>query len=57
MARERTVFPEPDSPTMPSVLPWSSVSDTPCTARRGPRLVAKETLRSSTSSRVRPFTA
>ena len=23
MARERTVLPEPDSPTIPSVLPWS----------------------------------
>ena len=43
IARDRTVFPEPDSPTMPSVLPWSSVSDTPWTARSCPRLVAKET--------------
>ena len=25
IARESTVLPEPDSPTMPSVLPWSSV--------------------------------
>ena len=25
MARDSTVLPEPDSPTMPSVLPWSSV--------------------------------
>jgi len=43
IARDRTVFPEPDSPTMPSVLPWSSESDTPCTACTEPRLVAKET--------------
>ena len=51
MARDRTVLPEPDSPTMPSVLPWSSESDTPWTARTEPRLVAKDTYRSSTSSR------
>ena len=58
MARDSTVLPEPDSPTMPSVLPWSSVSDTPCTACSGPRLVAKETWRSSTSSSAsRPLTA
>ena len=52
MARDSTVLPEPDSPTMPSVLPWSSVSDTPWTAWTEPRLVAKETWRSSTSSKV-----
>ena len=49
-ARDSTVLPEPDSPTMPSVLPWSSVKDTPWTARSGPREVAKETRRSSTAS-------
>ncbi len=57
MARDSTVFPEPDSPTIPSVLPWSRVSDTPWTARSGPRPVAKETWRSSTSSSLRPLTA
>ena len=30
--RESTVLPEPDSPTMPSVRPRSSVNDTPSTA-------------------------
>ncbi len=57
MARESTVFPEPDSPTIPSVLPWSRERETPWTAWSGPRLVAKETWRSSTSSRRRPVTA
>ena len=57
MARESTVFPEPDSPTMPRVLPWSRVRLTPWTACSVPRLVAKETWRSSTSSSVRPLTA
>ena len=52
MARDSTVFPEPDSPTMPSVLPWARVSDTPWTACTEPRLVANETCRSSTSRRV-----
>ena len=50
IARDSTVLPEPDSPTMPSVLPWSSVNETPWTACSWPRLVAKETWRSSTSS-------
>ena len=57
IARDSTVLPEPDSPTMPSVLPWASVSDTPCTAWSRPREVAKETLRSSTSSSGGSLTA
>ena len=48
-ARDRTVLPDPDSPTTPRVFPCSSVKETPCTARTLPRLVVKETLRSSTS--------
>ena len=35
--RESTDLPEPDSPTMPSVLPRSSENDTPSTARTSPR--------------------
>ena len=49
MARDSTVLPEPDSPTTPRVFPCSRVNETPCTARRLPRLVAKDTSRSSTS--------
>ena len=49
MARESTVLPDPDSPTMPSVLPRSRVSETPWTARSSPWGVAKETRRSSTA--------
>ncbi len=52
MARDNTVLPEPDSPTMPRVLPWSRVNETPWTACSWPRLVANETCRSSTSRRV-----
>ena len=35
--RDSTDLPEPDSPTMPSVLPRSRVNDTPSTARTVPR--------------------
>ena len=49
--RERIVLPEPDSPTTPRVLPRSSVSDTPSTARTRPRAERKWVLRSRTSSR------
>ena len=40
---ERTVtdLPEPDSPTMPIVRPWSSEKDTPSTALSSPRSVVK----------------
>ena len=33
MVRARVLLPEPDSPTMPSVLPASSESETSSTAR------------------------
>ena len=49
--RERTVLPDPDSPTMPSVSPRPSSRDTPSTARTRPRGVANEVLRSVTLSR------
>ena len=45
-----TLFPEPDSPTTPSVLRGSSESETPSTARTTPSIVLKETWRSSISS-------
>ena len=34
--RDSTVFPEPDSPTIPNVFPRSSVNDTPSTDRTAP---------------------
>jgi len=45
-----TLFPEPDSPTMPSVSPGASEMDTPLTALTTPSSVRNETLRSRTSS-------
>ena len=45
-----TLLPEPDSPTMPSTCPASSVNETPSTARTRPFSVRNETLRSRTSS-------
>jgi hypothetical protein len=45
-----TDFPEPDSPTIPSVSPARSTKETPSTARTTPRCVSKRTDRSSTSS-------
>ena len=48
--RESTDLPEPDSPTMPSVLPRSSVSETPSTACTSPRGVLKKVWTPSTSS-------
>src|SRR5205807_6504663 len=47
-----TLFPEPDSPTIPSTSPFASVKDTPSTAFTTPSSVRKETLRSFTSSSV-----
>ena len=48
--RDSTVLPEPDSPTMPKVLPRSTDSETPSTARTVPRVVRKAVWRSSTTS-------
>ena len=53
MERERTVLPEPDSPTTPSVSPRRSVSETPSTAGSGPLGVMKVVRRSRTSRRIR----
>src|SRR6187431_934965 len=46
IARPTVVLPLPDSPTRPSVSPWSSVKDTPSTARTSP------VLRSSTPPNI-----
>ncbi len=46
-----TLLPEPDSPTMPSTSPGSSVNETPSTALTTPSSVRNETLRFLTSSR------
>ena len=48
--RDSTVLPEPDSPTMPSDRPRSSVNETPSTARTRPRGVLNDVRRSVTSS-------
>ena len=47
-----TVLPLPDSPTMPSVRPVSTLNDTPRTAFTTPSAVLKLTRRSDTSSRL-----
>src|SRR3954453_15299696 len=48
-----TLLPEPDSPTMPSVLPRSSLNDSPSTDLTTPSSVWKCTRRSSTSRKLR----
>ena len=45
-----TVFPEPDSPTIATVSPEFTVSDTPSTALTIPSSVGKETWRLSIES-------
>src|SRR5215831_11657914 len=44
-----TLLPEPDSPTMPSTSPSSTVKDRPSTAVTVPRRLRKRTVRSRTS--------
>src|SRR6266568_1943728 len=44
-----TLLPEPDSPTIPSTSPSSTVKDRPSTAVTVPRRVRKRTVRSRTS--------
>ena len=48
-----TDLPDPDSPTMPIVLPRSSVKDSPSTALTRPSSVGKWTFRSRTSRNAR----
>src|SRR6476646_7448093 len=50
MERAKTDFPEPDSPTIPRVLPRSSVNVTPRTAWTRPRSEVKFVFRSVTCS-------
>src|SRR5688572_14522894 len=47
-----TLLPQPDSPTMPSVRPFSSLRSTPSTARTSPRSEAKCVRRPFTSRRL-----
>src|SRR6266496_2730052 len=49
-----TLFPEPDSPTIPRTSPSSSVNEIPSTARTIPSSVRKETLRSRTRAEAQP---
>ena len=49
-ASEVTLFPQPDSPTIPSVSPGAMSKETPLTAWMIPRPVQKRTSRSSTES-------
>ena len=52
IVRQVTLLPQPDSPTIPSVWPFSTVKLTPSTARTTPSSVRKDVLRSLTSSRA-----
>ena len=49
IVRQVTLLPEPDSPTMPSVWPFSTVNETPSTAVTTPSSVVKDVRRSWTS--------
>src|SRR5262249_39747741 len=49
-----TVFPDPDSPTTPTISRSPMLNETLSTARTGPRSVRKETERPFTSSSVVP---
>src|SRR5262245_10194278 len=52
IVRQVTLLPEPDSPTMPSVLPFSTLKLTPSTAFTTPSSVRKCVRRSLTSRRA-----
>src|SRR3954469_11969669 len=52
IVRHVTLFPEPDSPTMPRVWPLSTENETPSTARTTPSSVLKCVFRSLTSRRA-----
>jgi hypothetical protein len=49
IVRQVTLLPEPDSPTMPSVWPFSIENETPSTALTMPSSVRKWVLRSRSS--------
>ena len=55
IVRQVTLLPEPDSPTMPSVLPFSTWKLTPSTALTTPSSVRKWVLRSRTSRSAMGF--
>ena len=50
--RQVTLFPQPDSPTIASVFPFSTENDSPSTAWTTPSSVLKDVFRSRTSSRA-----
>src|SRR5437764_7109082 len=52
MPRLVTLLPDPDSPTMPRVLPRSTVNDSPSTALTTPSSVGKWMRRSRTSRKA-----
>src|SRR4029077_8405292 len=54
IVRHVTLFPEPDSPTMPRIPPFRTEKETPSTAFTTPSSVLKCVLRSRTSSRLIP---
>ena len=56
IVRHVTLFPEPDSPTIPSVCPLSTLNETPSTARTTPSSVLKYVFRSLTSRRAMGLT-
>ena len=54
--RQVTLLPQPDSPTIPRVFPFSTWNETPSTALTIPSSVRKYVLRSRTSrSAIRPL--
>jgi hypothetical protein len=57
MPRLVTLLPDPDSPTMPSVFPRSTVKDSPSTALTSPSSVGKWMTRSLTSTNADGFPA
>ena len=52
IVRQVTLFPQPDSPTIASVRPLSTVNEIPSTAWTMPSSVLKDVFRSRTSSRA-----
>src|SRR3954451_4169792 len=55
IVRQVALFPQPDSPTIPSVVPFSTEKLTPSTARTTPSRVLNDVRRFSTWRRVMVF--
>jgi len=55
MVRQVTLLPQPDSPTIASVLPFSTENETPSTAPTMPSSVRNCVFRSRTSRSATPF--